>query len=75
MLKEVMRKAIKLKSRVKWVKDLRVGLEAFGQQGLDIQAFSGLSMNEMKHILKSMAWRRAREGWREEAKTVHCSIV
>ena len=50
------------------VKDLRMGLEAFGWQGLDIQALSGLSLCEMKHILKYMAWRRAREGWREEAK-------
>ena len=27
---------------------------------------SGLSLSEVKHILKCMAWRRAREGWREE---------
>ena len=32
-----------------------------------MQALSGLSMNEVKHILKCMAWRRAREGRREEA--------
>ena len=69
MLKvEVMREAMRLGSRVKWVKDLRMGLDAFGWQGLDMQALSGLSMNEVKHILKCMAWRRAREGWREEAR-------
>ena len=28
---------------------------------------NGLSLSEMKHILKCMAWRRAREGRREEA--------
>ena len=33
-----------------------------------MQALSGLSMNEVKHILKCMAWRRAREGWREETR-------
>ena len=53
---------------MQWVKDLRIGLESFGWQGLDMQALSGLSLSEVKHILKCTAWRRAREGWREEAR-------
>ena len=53
---------------VQWVKDLKIGLEAFGWQGLDMQALRGLSLSEVKHMLKCMAWRRAREAWREEAK-------
>ena len=44
------------------------GLDAFGWRGLDMQALSGLLLNEVKPILKCMAWRRAREGWREEAR-------
>ena len=68
LLKEVVREAMKFGGRVQWVKDLRVGLEAFGWQGLDIQALSGLSLSEVKHILKCTAWRIAREGWREEAR-------
>ena len=36
MLKEVMRKAMQLGSRVQWVKVLRMGSEAFGWQGFDI---------------------------------------
>ena len=59
---------MKLGSKVKWVKDFRMDLDAFWWQGLDMQAFSGLSINEVKHILKCMAWRRAREGWREETR-------
>ena len=43
-------------------------LKAFRWQGLDMQALSRLSMSEVTHILKCMEWRRAREGWREEAK-------
>ena len=35
--------------------DLRMGLEAFGWQGLDMQALSGLSLSEVKHILKCTA--------------------
>ena len=68
LLKEVVREAMKFRGRVQWVKDLRIGLEAFGWQELDIQALSGLSLSEVKHILKCTAWRRAREGWREEAR-------
>ena len=45
-----------------------VGLEAFGWQELDMQALGGLSLSEVKHILKCTALRRAREGWREEAR-------
>ena len=62
LLKEVVREAMKFGGKVQWVKDLRIGLEAFGWQGLDMQAVSGLSLSEVKHILKCTAWRRAREG-------------
>ena len=68
LLKEVVREAMKFGGRVQWVKDRRMGLEAFGWQGLDMQTLSRLSLSEVKHILKYMAWRRAREGWREEAR-------
>ena len=64
LLKEVMREAMKFGGRVQWVKDLRMGLEAFRWQGLDM-AMSGLSLSEVKCILKYTAWRRAREGWRK----------
>ena len=33
-----------------------------------MQALSGLSLSEVKHILKYTAWRRTRKGWREEAR-------
>ena len=44
---------------MQWMKDLRMGLKDFGWQGLDMQALSGLSLSEVKHILKCTAWRRA----------------
>ena len=62
LLKEVVREAMKFGGRVQWVKDLRIGLEAFGWQGSDMQAWSGLSLSEVKHILKCTAWRRAKGG-------------
>ena len=56
LVKEITREAMEMGSRVKWMKDLRMGLDAFGWQGLDMQALSGLAMNEVKHILKCMAY-------------------
>ena len=60
LLKEAVREAIKFGGRVQWVKDLRMGLKAFGWQGVDMQALSGQSLSEVKHILNCTAWRRAR---------------
>ena len=62
LLKEVVREAMKFGGKVQWVKDLRMGLEAFRWQGLDMLALSGLSLSEVKHILKCTTWRRARRG-------------
>ena len=44
LLKEVMREAMKFGGKVQWMKDLRIGLEAFVWQGLGMQALSGLSV-------------------------------
>ena len=68
LLKEVVREAMKFGGRAQWLKDLRIRLEAFRWQGLDMQALGRLSLSEVKHILKCTAWRRAREGWREETR-------
>ena len=51
---------MKFGGRVQWVKNVRMGLEAFGWQGLDMQALNGLSLSKVKHLLKCMAWRKAR---------------
>ena len=52
LLKEVMREATKFEGRVQWMNDLRIGLEAFVWQGLDMQALSGLSLSVVEPILK-----------------------
>ena len=36
LLKEALREAMKFRGRLQWVKDLRLGLEAFGCQGLNL---------------------------------------
>ena len=67
ILKLVMLEALELGKRVRWVKDLQSSLEMFGWSGLKVEALNGLSMREVKHLVKDIAWRKVREGWREEA--------
>ena len=43
-------------------------LEVFGWKELDLEALSRLTVREVKHILKDIAWRKVREVWREEAR-------
>ena len=49
------------------MKDLQLSLEMFGWRGLNVEALSGLSMKEVKQLLKDNAWK-VREVWREEAR-------
>ena len=37
-----------------------IRLEKFGWRGLDTEALSGLSTNEVKHVVKDIAWRGVR---------------
>ena len=55
IVKEVVTEAMKVGSRVKWVRDLVIGWEKFGWRGLDTEALSGLPMNEVKQVLKDIA--------------------
>ena len=36
-------------------------------EGVKVEALSGLLMREVKHLMKDIAWRKVREGWRKEA--------
>ena len=49
---------LKLGKRVRWVKDLQLSLEMFGCSGLKVEALNGLSMRELKHLVKEIAWRK-----------------
>ena len=60
---EAMKRSIELR-----VKDLWQSLEMFGWKEVDVEALNGLTMREMKQMLKDVAWRKVREVWREEAR-------
>ena len=65
ILKLVMLEALELGKGVKWVKDLQSSLEMFGWSGLKVETLNGLSMKEVKHLVKDM--EEGKRGWREEA--------
>ena len=55
LVKVVMLEALESGSKVRW-------------SGMKVGALDGLSMKEVKQLLKNIAWRRVRAEWREKAK-------
>ena len=47
---------------------MQQSLEKMGWTGLNAVALDGLTMKEVKQLLKDTAWRRVRAVWREKAK-------
>ena len=68
LVKVVMLEALEIGSKVKWVKDLQQSLEKFGWRGLNVVTLDGLTIKEVKQLLKDTAVRRVKAVWREKAK-------
>ena len=68
LLKVVMLEALEIGCKVRWVKELQQSLVRFKWKGLDAEAVSGLTLKEVKQVLKDIAWREVREVWREAAR-------
>ena len=68
LLKVVMLEALEAGCEVQWVKELQQSLVRFKWKGLDAEPVSGLTMKEVKQVLKDIAWREVREVWREAAR-------
>ena len=51
-----------------WVKELQQSLVRFEWKGLDAEAVSGLTMKEVKQVLKDITWKDVRGVWREVAR-------
>ena len=60
LVKVVMLEALEVGSKVKWVKDLQQSLEKLGWRGLNVVALDGLTIKEVKQLLKDTAWRRVK---------------
>ena len=50
------------------MKDLQQSLEKLGWRGLNVVTLDGLTIKEVKQLLKDTAWRRVKAVWREKAK-------
>ena len=68
LLKVVMLEAMEVGCKGRWVKELQQSLVRFKWKGLDAEAMSGLTLKEVKQVLKDIAWREVREVWREAAR-------
>ena len=68
LLKVVMMEALERGSKVKWMKDLWHSLEMVGWKEVDVEVLKGLTMREVKQMLKDVVWRKVREVRREEAR-------
>ena len=67
LAKVVMLEALEVGSKVKWVKDLQQSLEKLWWRGLNVATLDGLTIKEVKQLLKDTAWRRVKAVWREKA--------
>ena len=61
LLKVVMLEAMEVGCKVRWVKELQQSLVRFKWKGLDAEAMIGLTLKEVKQVLKDIAWREVRE--------------
>ena len=68
LVKVVMLKAFEIGSVVKWIKDLQQSMEKLGWRGLNMVTLDGLTIKEVKQILKDTAWGRVKAVRREKAK-------
>ena len=68
LVKVVMLVTLEIGSKVRWMRDLQQSLEKLEWIGLNVVALDGLTINEVKQLLKDTAWWRVRAAWRENAK-------
>ena len=68
LVKVIMLEALEIGSKVRWVRDLQQSLEKLGWRRLNVVALDGLTIMEVKQLLKDTTWRRVRAVWREKAK-------
>ena len=53
---------------MKWLEDLRCSLEKFGWSSEVMEKLDGVSVNEVKRMLRDCVWREVKETWMTEAQ-------
>ena len=74
LLKQVMMEVMEVGDGVRWKHDLEKSLRMFGWEGLGAEGLSSLSLNEVRQMLRDVAWRQVVESWRVEARS-HSKLV
>ena len=59
LLKQVMMQVMELGDGVRWRQDLEIRLRMFCWKGLRAEGLNSLSMNEVRQMLRDVAWREA----------------
>ena len=55
-------------SKFKWVEDLKNSLEKFGWPSGVVEKLKGVSLGEVRHMLKDCAWCEVRKAWTMESE-------
>ena len=63
LVKWVVVEAGEMSRKIGWQKDLEQGLEEFGWRGL-----GRMSLMEIGHMLRDIAWREVKKGWEADAQ-------
>ena len=67
LVNRVVMELIEMAGKIGWLKDLERGLEGFGWRDVGVETLGRLSMTEIGHMLRNIAWREVKKEWEAEA--------
>ena len=68
LVKWVVVAAGEMARKIGWQKDLEQGLEEFGWREVGVEDLRRMSLMEIGHMLRDIAWREVKKGWEADAQ-------
>ena len=68
LVKRVVMESVEMAGKIGWLKDLKRGLERFGWRNVGVEDLGRLSMTEIGHMMRDIAWREVKKEWEAEAR-------
>ena len=68
LVKWVVVEAGEMVRKIGWQKDLEQGLEEFGWREVGVEDLGRMSLMEIGHMLRDIAWREVKKGWEANAQ-------
>jgi len=68
LVKRVVMESIEIAGKIGWLKDLERGLEGFGCRDIGLEGLGRLSLTEIGHMMRDIAWREVKKEWEAEAR-------